>query len=226
MNPYKKLENRGLLLIVIIPAMFIAVLVLLQWPQWWKWTIFERTPMTWLQSVMLVCCSLAALCGMSLCMVNNHRDDCRLYLVLGLGFAYLALDERFALHERLRDKFLAQHDITLPLFPWVAAGNFVLLLFLIAGMAALPWIMKLFRRRKAKSLFIAGVSTAAVAVLMDSFEFHQYSLAFQRLQQFVEEVLETTAMALFLSALFLTLTAHLQQLNSQSTGPEHNAGLL
>lgn len=216
MNPYERIEKTGLILITVLPAIFIFILVIAQWPKWWMWTIFERTPMTWLQSILLVCCALLALSSIALCTINRQFYERRIFLFICLGYAYLALDERFALHERMRDKFLAPNDISVALFPWVDAGNFILLLFLIIGIVALPWILKIFSQTKSKITFIAGVMITALAVTIDSVEWVEYSLNFQRWQQFLEEILETTAMVLFLCALFLTVIMQLKMVNKNS----------
>lgn len=75
--------------------------------------------MTWLQSVVLVLAAAAALLVAVLLRMRHAERGARApWLVLALGFAGLAVDERFALHERIRDGLLAPRGIRLPLLPW------------------------------------------------------------------------------------------------------------
>src|SRR5918995_4015904 len=109
-------------MVVALTALWVVVPLLLmvaRWPSWWSWIAPEQTPMTWLQSVVLV---LAAAGSMLIAYVLRLSGTRRVtaWWVLAAGFGGLAFDERFAIHERVRDGVLAPRDITVPFLPWVA----------------------------------------------------------------------------------------------------------
>lgn len=184
---------------IVATLLFIVVLVVGQWPQWWQWVIFERTPMTWLESVLLFATAIIA--GACLVLAYIQKKPWYGWLLLVSGFFYLTLDERFALHERIRDKLLAPNDIKIPIFFWTHAGDFILLCFMVVGLLLLPRILRLFKPHNAAyRTFIVAVIVAAIAVVLDSIPVDTLSIHWQRVLQFVEEMLETTAMLAFLAA--------------------------
>jgi hypothetical protein len=144
--------------------------------------------------------------------LNNEKKPFVLWGLLSVFFIGLSLDERFALHERIRTLLLAPKDIKNPLFFWTEAGDFVLITLLLIALFFLPVYIKLFKVRKASfALFLTGFFIAALAVIADSIPVKDYSIEFQRLQQYIEEILETTAMIFFLNSLFKMLTYEIRQ---------------
>jgi hypothetical protein len=127
-----------------------------------------------------------------------------------LGFAFLGADERFALHERLRDNLLADVGIALP---WGAPGDYLLLLYLAAALALLPVFVALLRGdRLALGMFAAGVVLAAIVVLADSLDVRAMTPATERLEQSLEEVLEALAGSLLAGSLLVHFSARLARL--------------
>lgn len=210
MNPrLRRVETAALAATISLPVLFIVLLVAIGWPAWWRWVIPEQSPMTWLESVLLVTCALVA----GACLGADHLagggNRLRWTAIAG-GFLALALDERFAIHERVRDGLLAPHGVRLPVFFWTAAGDFLLLLVLVAALALLPWLLAAFRaRRPALVVFLTALAVSLVAVAVDSVDFEALSLGLRRLEQFLEELVETAAMVLFLDALLLRLAGYL-----------------
>lgn len=214
----KRINNVEKIFIIVsslLTFLFIAFLIIAKWPRWWEWIVFERTPMTWFESILLYTCSfLCFLCAI-LSNLKNDPKDIKWWLILGISFFYLTFDERFAIHERIRDNFLAVNDINLPFVSWVAPGDFILLVFMILGLAFLPWILKLFRKRKiALILFIIGIIISGIAVILDSFNIHKLSLESQRLEQTIEEIIETFGMLVFVNSLFLIFSNFLTDINN------------
>src|ERR671921_2149523 len=83
-----------------------------RWPRWWEWIASEQTPMTWLQSVILVVSGCAAALIAALLRHTGAGTRARMpWWLLASGFAALAVDERFAIHERVRDGILAPHGV-------------------------------------------------------------------------------------------------------------------
>jgi hypothetical protein len=182
--------------------------------------------MAWLQSVALV---LAA-AGSALIAVISAQvagPGVRIWWLLAAGFAVLAVDERFALHERLRDGVLAPRDVTVPLLPWVAAGDFLLLVAGLVGLAILPFVWRALRPDPlARRALVVGVVLAAAAVGMDSVDPAKWSVDVERVQQTAEEVVELGGALAFLAAVTLrvlslldTLLMGAQALSAESAEP-------
>lgn len=187
----------------LLPAALVVVFVAGRWPEYWKWIASEDTPMTSLEVAVLYTTALAAWGAAATCFLRGWADDGRRWVLLGTGFLWLCLDDRFAIHERIRDGFLAPRNIAIPYLP-VGPGDFILLVYMAVGLASLAWFLPLWRRHPgARRHFMAGVAVAAVAVLLDAYDVHRLDLALQRLEQTVEECLELAAQVLFLQGVLM-----------------------
>ena len=177
------------------------VLAAARWPRWWSDIAPEQTPMTWLQSVVL---TTAAAASAMAAVVDFRR--LRRWLLLAAGLVALAVDERFALHERLRDNVLAPRGVALPFLPWVAPGDFLLLAGAVTGLLLLPYLLPLFRpdRGAVRALWL-GVGCAALAVGVDSIDPQTWTVAQERVQQSLEECLELVSDLGLLTAVGLRL---------------------
>ena len=191
----------------IFSVLFVVFIVIVQWPNWWMWVVFELTPMTWLESTILYTCAMIAFGCFILSFLYKENNKAKLWALLSFAFFYLSFDERFAIHERIRDKILAPNNIRIPFLFWIAPGDFILLIFLVIGIFIVPQVLGLFKVRKlAYYCFLIGVGLSAAVVIVDSIEVKQMSVEFQRLEQFVEEIVETIAMLLFMNSFFLMFT--------------------
>lgn len=204
MTPYqarlKRLEFWILLGTAVFPALFVLLLIVVRWPEYWQWINFEMTPMTSLEVAVMYTTALVAFTAGASAWLKGEREYIDWWL-LGAGFFYFALDDRFAIHERIRDKILIPHDINLPFLPWVSPGDFILLVYAVLGLALLPKFARLFRtNKKALALLFSAVGIALIAVMMDSVDLYLLTIAEQQLEQTVEECLELTAQILFLQA--------------------------
>ena len=186
---------------LVVPALLMAARA----PRWWEWVAPEQTPMTWLQSVVLVIAAVGALLvGHVLRLRGTPRPTA--WWLLGLGFAGLAVDERFALHERIRDGVLAPRGVSVPFLPWVAPGDFLVLAIGVTGLAVLPLVWRAFRDDAgARAALVIGVGMAVVAVGMDSIDPSTWSVAAERVQQTAEEVVELASGLALLTAVGLRL---------------------
>ena len=184
-------------------ALFILLLFIAKYPEWWKWIVYEQVPLTWLESSLLLGSSFFAFICFLFTFLNKDRNFIW-WTLLSAGFFALSFDERFAVHERIRDSFLAPHGVRVPFVSWISPGDFLLLFAMIIGLAMLYKIIKLFKYRKTVLiLFISGVILASIAIIMDSIDIHDYSVSFQRVEQFIEEIFETAAMLFFMNSFFL-----------------------
>jgi uncharacterized membrane protein YidH (DUF202 family) len=200
----------GLALVAVLAPLLQAAV---RWPRYWTWIAPEQTPMTWLQSVVLVLV-LASAAALLLAVLLRLRGDAasarRPWKLLAVGFAALAMDERFALHERVRDGVLAPRGIRVPFLPWVAPGDFLVMAIAVTGLAVLPLALRgLSGDRTARVLFLLGVALAAIAVGTDSIDPATWSLQAERVQQSLEEVVEVTAGLCLLGAVLLRLLSTL-----------------
>jgi hypothetical protein len=187
-------------------------------PRWWLWIASESTPMTWLQSVVLLGCAASALLHAALIdlrgplptVPSSPGRQRAVWFLVSAGFGALALDERFALHERLRDRVLAPHDVRLPFADWMAPGDFVLLAVLLVGLLTLPGLYRQLRSdRPALVLFALGLALTVTALLADSYDPNRMPQAAERLEQTLEECVELAAALSFLTGLFLPLLTRL-----------------
>lgn len=213
MSSYRKrlerLETKVLWGTAMLPAMFVLLLVVLRWPAYWKWINYEMTPMTSLEVAVMFTAALMAF------MVGTHawlktKSEYHDWWLLAAGFVYFALDDRFAIHERIRDNILIPNNIALPFIPWMGMGDFILLTYAVIGIVLLPRISRLFQgNTKAMRRLFAAVCIALIAMIMDSVDIIWMSEDTQRLEQTLEECLELTAQILFLHAFIITFFAQL-----------------
>jgi len=204
----KRIEKIGIILPIAFSILFIFFIIVAQYPEWWKWIVFELTPLTWLESTLLFTIFLTAAVNAFFSYLENDKTKTILWSILAFSFFLLAFDERFAIHERIRDRFLAPKDISLP---WTSPGDVVLIFAAITGLSFLPLFLKLFKERKAALvLFLCGVGMAALSVIIDSFNVENQSVSYQQWEQTIEEMIETSAMLLFLESVFLIFTQKLK----------------
>lgn len=193
---------------IAIPALLFAA----QYPQWWVWIAQEQVPMTWFQSVTLVVAGVVSLLAWFVSRASSEAAGVGL-AVLAFGFACLGFDERFAIHERIRDGVLAPRGIRLPLLTWIAPGDFILVLVALTGIALLPTVLRSLRGdRWVIGLFAVGVVLSLVSVGTDSIDPGTWSVAGERVQQTLEECIELWAGLSFLGALTLHLMGLLSKL--------------
>ena len=193
---------------VLVPALLFVA----RHPRWWEWIAPEQTPMTWFQSVTLVVA--AVISGLAWYVSRLTRRTPRLgFALLALGFAMLAFDERFAIHERVRDTYLAPRDVRLPLLTWVGPGDFLILIVAVVGLALIPLVVRaLGRDRRVLVHFALGVLLSVVAVGMDSIDPSTWSIEAERMQQTLEECIEFWAGLNFLGAVTVALLGMLDDL--------------
>lgn len=217
-------SRRVVLIVLGVAAIAVPTLLFLaQYPQWWVWIAQEQVPMTWFQSVTLVVAGVVSLLAWHVCRVSGRSPRLG-FLLLALGFAALAFDERFAIHERVRDGYLAPREVSLPLLSWIAPGDFLLLLVALTGLFVLPLVLRSVRGdRWALGLFVLGVVLSLITVGTDSIDPATWSVQAERGQQTLEEVVELWAGLSFLGAVsvrLMTLVADLAGRSASDASPE------
>jgi hypothetical protein len=196
----------------LLSAAFIAVLIVFSYPEYWRYVIEELGPMTWFESLLLFLTAILAFLCAGIDYVRGKGRHAFLWALLAAGFLALCADERFAIHERIRDNILAPNNIKL-IFFWVSPGDITLLLAMIVGLVFLFFIIGRFRERKAAMIvFLLAVAISAAAVISDSFDFTQMTVDELRLEQFAEELVETSAMLLYATSVYLMLSEKLREI--------------
>jgi hypothetical protein len=211
-------RRRVVLALVLVAVAWPALLVAGRWPLWWAWIASEQTPMTWLQSVTLVLAGAAALLtGAVLAVAGVPARGRWVWWALGGGLGGLALDERFALHERVRDGYLAPRGISAPLLSWVAPGDFVVMGVAVAGLLLLPFVWAAVAPDgAARRALVVGVLLGVVAVALDSVDPALWTPAQERLQQTCEEVVELASGLALLACTTLRLLGAIAGLGHDS----------
>jgi hypothetical protein len=190
---------------IIFPALAVLLFIVVPWPSYWTWIATEDTPMTTLQVVVMYTIALFCWAIASLHHLRFNAGKSLRWLVLGGGFFWAALDDRFAIHERIRDKILAPRQVSIPFLP-IAAGDFILLFYMAVGLLMLKWLWPIFQENKAvKRRFLAGVAVAALTVTVDAYDIHRLDMNAERFEQTVEEIFELIAQILFLQGTILAL---------------------
>jgi hypothetical protein len=195
-----RLQRVVLAIATALPIAFVALLVVARWPEYWRWINYEATPMTTLEvATMFATALIAAAAGARAWL--SRAPGATIWWLLAAAFLWFACDDRFALHERLRDRVLAPHGVSIPFLPWVAPGDFILIAYAAAGLCLLPSLWRLLRPHPAaRWRLCAGAIVAALAVALDSVDLALLTVPMQRLEQTVEECLELAAQVLFLQA--------------------------
>lgn len=187
---------------VAIPALATIVMITAGLPDYGEYVASEQTPMTWLQSVVLSVSGAAA--GLIAARAWIRSGQLWPWVVLAAGFLGLAADERFALHERLRDRVLA--DRLPDLIPWGSSGDIILPLYGVGGLfVGLAVLRALAPDRVARSAFFVGLAILAVAVAADTVDIQSYSFSVELAEQTIEEVVELLGQSMLLLGLTLWL---------------------
>ncbi|WP_114201311.1 chromate transporter [Janibacter anophelis] len=214
------MSRRTRVLLVVLTALGLAVPALLfvaRYPRWWTWIAQEQVPMTWFQSVTLVVAGVVSLAAWWIARSTDVRPRAGL-LLLAVGFAALAFDERFAVHERVRDRVLAPRDVRLPGLTWIAPGDFLLLLVALVGLALLPVVIRSMGRERSPLLLLGlGVVLAVVSVGTDSVDPSTWTVEGERIQQSLEECVELWAGLAFVGAVTLRLMGLVDDLVRRAT---------
>ena len=199
----------------VVPLLLMAA----QWPSWWSWIAPEQTPMTWLQSVVLVLAAAGSMLIAYILLLSGTRRATA-WWVLAAGFGALAFDERFAIHERVRDRVLAPRGITVPFLPWVAPGDFLLVAVGLVGLTLLPTVWRAVRADPgARAALVVGVGLAVAAVAMDSIDPSTWTTEAERVQQTAEEMIELASGLALLAAVALRLLGLLDAVTTASDHP-------
>ena len=200
---------------------WVGCLAWARYPRWWDWINTEGSPMTWAQSVVIWSTGLLCLLVAWARWDRQRGAGASVWAVVGSGFLFLALDERFHLHESLRDRVLAPRGIAIPGVPWVAPGDFLLLGYAVAGALLLPAFLRAMGDRPtSRRWFWVGAVVAGAAVVLDAIDPQGNDGQIRIRSQFVEELLEFGAQICFFNGALWMLARSLHD----SPGVSPSAG--
>ncbi len=154
-------------------VLLLALLTIAGWPEWWLYINYERSPLTWFSSVQLLLLAATAAAVAVVMRVPREgatetRGPARWWLALALAMVFLALDERFQFHERLREGVFKPHGIGTEL-PGIAAGDFVLVFYAAAGLFVATKLWRCFSGdHLARAYFGAALALALLATVFDA----------------------------------------------------------
>lgn len=186
------------------------------WHMFWG----EGNAITWFSSIQLLTVALVAWANFQVLGLLNQKDRAAesprrwIWAVFALGFVFLSLDERFELHETIRDEVLIPRGM-FDGIPWIRPGDIGLWVYLTVGVGLTVMLVREFRRhRSALVMFLAGVVLAALTTTVDSLPRdiepgYFWTSAF-------EEVGEIWAQLLFLLAFVVVLHSRLGRLGSRT----------
>lgn len=211
----ERVEKTVIITSGVFTALVILMLILVRWPQWWEFVIPEMSPLSFLETFLLIAVALTGLWAAILCYLKKDMKSFKLWIVFGLGFIYLSADENLAIHEQVRSEIILPNHIKIPLFFWAREGDFIMLSLLIIGLLLGVRLYRIFRERKlACRFFILGMFFSVTAVLLDSFSYDDYGIDIRLLEQFGEEIIETAGMLSFFNASFLMASHYLCKIMS------------
>jgi hypothetical protein len=192
---------RGTLLISLSIFLFFTMVGVSK-NEYWRYIIYEKSPLGYYQALLLLSCCIYAFLNLR----ADQRKTGKLsfgWLILFLGFIYLTLDEKFALHENLREQIFKPNNFVLPALFWVERGDYGLLILMIIGLCLSPFVLKVVSHNKsARNLFFGAMAFSAFVVAVDSIDLQGMPLPRQKLLQYFEEIFELTAEIFYLNALF------------------------
>lgn len=204
-------------LLWLIVSSFVVIAATTQSPTWWAWLAPEASPTRELSTILLLMTAAGAA-------LLSRREHPVRWLAVAAVFVALAIDERVAIHERLRDRLLAPNDINLPLFTWVQPGDIVLLVVAGVGLLSLPWFSVLLRGRpEAQAWFGIAAMLSLTAIGLDSLPIEAWSIRAERIFQTSEEVIELGAATAFVCTITCVAELHTNRARRLFAAPGGNS---
>lgn len=189
------------------------------------WTLFwgERNAITWFSTVQLLLIGLVAYVNHEASALMRRLEIAGsarhqwIWLIFALGFVFLALDERFEIHETLREDVMQPAEMFVGI-PYLKPGDIGLFLYFVVGVG-FAWFLFAELRRQPLSLvfFGAALLLALSFMIVDSLPKPvTRSWPLGRFWTSVyEEVAELWAQFLFLLSFLTVLRGRLKQLTRE-----------
>ncbi len=177
---------------------------------YWSYMIYEKSPIAWLDTFLLFSCCVITAINLFFSFKKNRKINIA-WLILSIGFLYLTLDERFAIHESIRENILKPQNVKIDILFWVEKGDYVLIFLAIIGLMLTPIIIKEIRNnKKALIYFVIAIIFSLLAIGDDSIDLKGLDIGLQKLLQYIEEVCEAFGMLFYLNAFAVIFFEHLE----------------
>lgn len=189
-------------------VIMILLFIFSKWPKYWEHINYEYSHLTWLSSVNLILTGVACVMAYILTELKEPSKNLihRFIIgVLGLGFIFLSLDEKFQIHEKLREKIFIPNNVGTEI-SGVGAGDFTHIIFAIIGLGISYFIIKRIKISKLSvGLYASALVTALISVITDATnpvvrddsQLSQTELMQSINHQFTEELFESAAIICF-----------------------------
>ena len=186
----------------------------------WGFFRFDDAPSEWLSSVQCVAIAMLAWANY---VVHRALHSVRtpglfahawVWWIFAAGFLLASLDERFDLHEMLRDQLLVPAELFIEL-PWIVPGDVGLWFAFVVGLPFAMLLLEELRRwPPALALFASAVMLTLPVIMIDSFsDATLRDWPFRTFWDYpFEEIGELWAQLLFLLAFASVLRGRLGQL--------------
>lgn len=187
-----------------VNILFLGICIVSAWPEYWKHINYEESHLTWFSSIQLIFISLTCFSIWFHKFIQKQSKVSQfLWLSLGGGFFFFSLDEKFQIHERLREGVFKVHEIGTNI-SGVGKGDFLHLIFAAIGLVFSYFVVKEMKGKNGSLwFFLCAVVISLISVVSDATMDIPVQSSAEivqefRAHQFTEEILETIAEALFL----------------------------
>lgn len=196
-----KKENKFFMysiVVTMVSIIFFTIMGVLK-NEYWRYIIYEKSPMGYYEATVLFLCFGLSLINCIKYYKDNNKINIRRAVIVA-GFFYLFLDEKFAIHEYIREQILKPNKIKIDILYWMEPGDYALLGVLILGLITAIFLLKELKKNKRGFIFfIIGVLFSIMAVLDDSLNLKGMNIEIQKMIQYAEEIIETCGMICFLN---------------------------
>jgi len=206
---------------VLLPAGMVAYAALTG-ASYWDPFYEDGNPVTWLSVTQLLVIAVVAFLHRQVAELERGSSPEAgaggrwIWVVFGLGFAFLAIDEAFEVHEALRDRFVRPHGLFDDL-PFLAPGDVGLYLYFAVGLVFTLFLLRELRRHgPSAGLFVAALVLTLSVVIVDALPERvtdEWADGYF-FTSIYEEVGEVWAQLLFLLSFLVLLSERLRRLSA------------
>lgn len=196
----ESIENKLLIFSFLVTTALIVTFGIIKYPYWLDWIDNDEGPTAFMQTLFLFS---SFIIGFFICMIqylskNIKEKEKILWVFASFGFLLLTIESKYTFHNKIRDLLKIKTD-----FLWFHKGDFLLTIILVFGMIfSFFFIKNLKKSKRGLILFILAVISSVASVSIDSLHFTKILHNYRDFLFLLEEVLETTAMLLYINSFF------------------------
>ena len=208
----KAMENRLLIYSFSLAFYLLFIFAVVKYPEWYIWIEEDDSPHAYMQLLILCSCFVTGL-GIYLIQTLDNTINIKekfIWISAAFGYLFLAIESKYEFHNQVRRVLEVKDDF--PIFLWFERGDFMLTLFLVAGLIFSAFFFKYLKQSKrALIIFFLGAAFAVVSVGIDSFHLDKIISISENMEFVLEEVGESMAMLCFLNSTFSMFCFYLKQ---------------